>query len=79
MNWRVFLTKLETFLKQRHLQIDFQFYISRRKRYIHLGLEKSLSSHDHKKILGDIEKFWLANKEKNFEFINPPILVKTVK
>ena len=45
-----------------------------------MGLEKALLLYsEHKNIISDIENFWFRNKDKEFEFLKPPILVKTVK
>ena len=45
-----------------------------------MGLEKALISYaEHKKIVEDIETFWMRNKKGDFEFACPPILIKTVK
>ena len=45
-----------------------------------MGLKNALiSDPEHKKILEGIENLWLQNKDAEFEFVKPPILVKTVK
>ena len=43
-------------------------------------LEKALLSFpEHQKIIVDIENFWLQIRNGEFELVNPPRLVKTVK
>ena len=80
MNSRVFVSKLERLLNGKYPHISFKFYISRRKRYLHLGLEKALLSYpEHGEILKDIERFYNGNRNSDFELVNPPILVRTVK
>ena len=79
MNRKLFLVKLEKYLSEKHPQVNFKFYISRRRRYVLMALEKSFVSYDHKDIITDIEKFWLKHRMQEFEFLNPPLLVKTVR
>ena len=80
MNWRVFISKLEKVLGEKYPHIEIKFFISLKRRYIHMGLEKALLSYsEHLKIIEDIENFWKRNEEKGFELLKPPILVKTVK
>ena len=80
MNWRVFISKLERHLNKKYPHIEMDFHVSRRRRYVHKGFEKALLSYsEYKKILDDIENFRLQNKDKELEFVKPPILVKTVK
>ena len=80
MNWRVFISKLEKVLREKYPHIEFKFFISRKRRYIHIGLEKALLSYsEHSKIFEDIENFWKRNEEKGFDLLKHPILVKIVK
>ena len=80
MNSRVFASKLERLLSKKYPHVDLKFFISRRKRYLHLGLEKALLSYpEHTQILRDIEKFYSGNRNNEFELVSPPILVRTVK
>ena len=67
-------------MKEKYPYSEIDFYISRRKRYVHIGLEKALISYpEYKKILENTENYWLKNKSAEFEFVKPPILVKTVR
>ena len=80
MNWRVFISKLEKVLREKYPHIEFKFFISRKRRYIHIGLEKALLSYsEHSKVIEDIENFWKRNEEKGFDLLKHPILVKIVK
>ena len=67
-------------MKEKYPYIEIDFYISRRKRYVHIGLEKALISYpEYKKILENTKNYWLKNKSAESEFVKPPILVKTVR
>ena len=67
-------------LGEKYPHIEISFFISRKRRYVHMGLEKVLLSYsEHSKIIEDIENFWKRNEQKGFELLKPPILVKTVK
>ena len=80
MNWRSFLFKLEKILKEKYPHMEISFYVSRRKRYVHMGFEKALLFFlEHQKIIAEIENLWCQNRTPEFEFVNPPRLVKTVK
>ena len=80
MNSRVFINKFEKVLEYKYPHIDFCFYLSRRKRYVHMGFDKPLISYpEHTSILRDIEEFWRRNKNRKFELVRPHILVKTVR
>ena len=80
MSARVFICKLENVLKEMYPHISIEFYASRRKSYIHMGLEKALLSYpEHNRILKDIEEIWLRYKNSGFEFVKPLQLVRTVR
>ena len=56
MNIKSFLYNLERALREKYPHITFEFFYSRRKRYVHMGLDKSLLFYtEHEKIVGDIE------------------------
>ena len=79
MNSRIFASKLERLLNGKYPHISFKFFILRRKRCFHMGLEKALLSYpEHGEILNDIERFYNGNRNSDFELVNPPILVRTV-
>ena len=60
--------------------VSFNFFISRRKRYLHVGLEKALLSYpEHGEVLKGIEIFYNGNRNSDFELVSPPILVRTFK
>ena len=63
----------------RNTYINFKFYVSRRRRNVHMGLKKALLSYpEHAQILIDTEKFWRRNSN-DFELVKPPILIRTVQ
>ena len=40
-----FIYKLEEMLNEKYLHINFKFYVSRRRRNVHVGLKKALLSY----------------------------------
>ena len=79
MNIKSFLYNLEKVLRGKYLHNNFEFFCSRRKQYLPMGLDKSLLSYnEHEKIVKDIEDFWQSRKNDSFEFVKPT-LVRTVK
>ena len=74
------ITYFEMILKEKFPDITVEFYLSKRKRYLHMGLEQSLSSiKDYKEFTKEIYKFLNVNLDKNFKILEPPLLVPTVR
>ena len=79
-NIRKRLYILKMILKEKSPDITVGFYLSKRKRYLHMGLEQSLSSiKDYKEFTKEIYKFLNVNLDKNFKILEPPLLVPTVR
>ena len=60
---RAFLIALEKVLKKDHANINFQFYLSRRSKFVHMGLDEPLISIPNlNDIMEFIEKYWEEKK-----------------
>ena len=81
MQIRYLLNKLERILNEKYLHIDSKFYFSRRKKFVHFGIERSIQQYeDYLKFIEDIKLFFLRNlKNSDFELALPPQLVNSVK
>ena len=67
-------------LKGKFPDITVGFYLSKRKRYLFMGLEQSLPSiKSYKDFKGEIYKFLSVNLDENFKMLEPPLLVPTVR
>ena len=68
---KVFLVALKEAVKKDYPNIDFDFYLLRRSRFAHMGLNLPLISiPDHDKIIQFIKDFWKENKEDDmFSFL----------
>ena len=61
---KVFLVALKEAVKKDYPNIDFDFHLSRRSRFAHMGLNLPLISiPDHLKIIKFIQDSWQENKE----------------
>ena len=59
MYMRAFLIALEKVLKKDHANINFQFYLLRRSKFVHMGLDEPLISIPNlNDIMEFIEKYW---------------------
>ena len=76
---KVFLVALKETVKKDYPNIDFDFYLSRRSRFAHMGLNLPLISiADHLKIIKFIQDFWQENKEDDmFSFCLPRLIAAT--
>ena len=76
---KVFLVALKEAVKKDYPNIDFDFYLSRRSRFAHMGLNLPLISiPDHLKIIKFIQDFWQENKEDDmFSFCSPRLIAAT--
>ena len=80
MNIKTFLYVLKNFLAQKYPHIEFEFYLSRRTKNVHMGLSCSLLELcEHNHVIHDIEELWLRRtQDMNFRFVLPQ-LIHTVK
>ena len=79
MYMKVFLVALKEAVQKDYPNIDFDFYLSRRSRFAHMGLNLPLISiPDHLKIIKFIQDFWRENKEDDmFSFCSPRLIAAT--
>ena len=81
MQIRYLINKLEKIMNEKYPHIDSKFYCSRRKKFVHFGIERSIQQYeDYLKFIEDIKLFFLRNlKNSDFELALPPQLVNSVK
>ena len=72
---------LELILKEKFPDIKVGFYLSKRKSYLHMGLDQSFTSLEcYKEFKEEIYKFLSVDlDESNFKMIDHPLLVLTVR
>ena len=71
MQIKLFIYKLERLMNEKYPQIKIDFYCSRRKNNIHIGLDRVLFSFsEYLSLIKDFEQFFLKNKtDDEFEFV----------
>ena len=80
MNVKLIVKKLEKHIEDNHPQYKAKFFSNRRNNYIHLGLDKSLFSYQNYNLfLADIDTYLSANLNKNFQLVDPPKLVMSLR
>ena len=79
MYMRTFLIALDKALKKDHSDLKFEFYLSRRSKFVHMGLDVPLISiSKHQEIINFIEKYWHDKKtDDKFEFTDPRLISAT--
>ena len=79
MYMKTFLIKLQNQLKKDHADVNFEFYVSRRSKFVHMGLDIPLNKIAHsEEIMAFIEKFWMEKKKDDiFKFVNPSLIFST--
>ena len=66
MYMKAFLVALKQCVKKDYPDIEFEFYLSRRSKFAHMGLDLPLISvKDHQKLIKFIQEYWEQNKEDN--------------
>ena len=64
MYMKAFLVALEEVVKKDYPDIEFHFYLSRRSKFAHMGLNIPLISIDnHLKLVKFIQDYWEQNKD----------------
>ena len=67
-------------LKEKFADVKIGFYLSKRKGFSHMGLDKSLTSLErYEELTEEIYKFFSVGLEEKFKLIIPPLLVPTVR
>ena len=71
MQVKYYINCLETKLKQTYPQMNAEFYYSRRKKLVHLALNKSIEEYpNYKDFLKEIEFFLRNILKKILNFVN---------
>ena len=70
---------LEHEMKKRYPEIGFSFYLSKRKKNVHMGLEMPLMNYTNcLRIVSDIEDIWREKKSNDtYKFVNPKLIHTT--
>ena len=77
---KAFLVALSEVVKKDYPNIDFEFYLSRRSKFAHMGLNVPLISIlNHSKIIKFIQDYWEQNKEDDMLSFCPPRLIAATK
>ena len=80
MQVKYLINRLETILKEKYPEMTPEIYYSRRKKLVHLGLEKSIDQYpNYLMFLKDIESFFNRNFKNEVEFCRPIKIVHTIK
>ena len=79
MYMRAFLIALEKVQEKDHADIKFELYLSRRSKFVHMGLDEPLITiPNHNDIMEFIEKYWEEKKtDDKFEFTQPRLISAT--
>ena len=80
MFMKAFLVALSDRAKKDYPDYDFEFYVSRRSKFVHMGLDVPLIAlRDHWKIIEFIRKYWNENKEDDLFKPCTPRLISATK
>ena len=76
---KAFLVALKETVKKDYPNIDFEFYLSRRSKFAHMGLNIPLISiPNHLQLIKFIQRYWEQNKEDDmFSFCSPRLIAAT--
>ena len=76
---RTFLIALDKALKKDHADLEFEFYLSRRSKFVQMGLDVPLISiKKYQEIIKFIENYWNDKKtDDKFEFTSPRLISAT--
>ena len=77
---KFYINRLETILKQKYPEINLEIYYLRRKKLVHLALDKSLDQYQNCfDFLNEIKSFFERYFKNDFELCKPIKLVNTIK
>ena len=80
MFMKAFLVALREIVKKDYPDINFEFYLSRRSKFVHMGLDMPLISIvNQREILKVVENYWNDNKEDDLFKICVPRLIAATK
>ena len=76
MYMKTFLVILQTRLKKDYADLNVHFYLSRRSKFVHMGLDLPLNKIGHtEEILETIENFWSEKKtDDKFKYVYPHLI-----
>ena len=76
---KAFLVALKQRVKKDYPDIEFDFYLSHRSKFVHMGLDLPLISiNDYHKLIKFIKDYWEENKEDDmFSFCTPRLIAAT--
>ena len=76
---KAFLVALKQRVKKDYPNTEFEFYLSRRSKFAHMGLDVPLISiTKHQELIKFMKEFWEENKEDNtFRFCTPRLISAT--
>ena len=77
---KFYINCLETILKQKYPEIDQEIYYSRRRKLVHLALDKSIDQYqNYLDFLNEIESFFERHFKNDSELCKPIKLINTIK
>ena len=80
MQLKYYINRLESILKQKYPKMNAEIYYSRRKKLVHLVLDKSIEQfRNYNDFLNEIEAFFEIYFKKEFEFCKPIRIIHTIK
>ena len=80
MQVKYYINRLESILKQKYPKMNAEIYYSRRKKLVHLALDKSIEQfRNYNDFLNEIEEFFEIYFKKEFEFCKPIRIIHTIK
>ena len=77
---KTFLIMLNNVLKKDYPNLEVEFYLSRRSKFVHMGLDMFLRKiQNYEQLINDIDKLW-NNKKQDDKFIFcEPYLIHSTK
>ena len=79
MFMKTFLIILKNCLKKDYPDVKVEFYVSRRSKFVHMGLDIPINKIARSdELVKDIEKIWLEKSQDNkFKYVNPYLINST--
>ena len=76
MYMKTFIIMFKNVLKKDYPDIELAFYVSRRSKFVHMGLDVQLTEiSNSREIINATEKYWLEKKtDDNFIFVEPYLI-----
>ena len=73
---KTFIIMLKNCLKKDYPEVCVEMYVSRRSKFVHMGLDVPLNKiNHHEKFIVDIENFWKQKKtDDKFRFVEPYLI-----